>query len=275
VTKHRYKRSYKTVRKRSVFDILKIFKHKITWIVLLILALIGGLMHLFVFSSVFQIKNIQISETAKSPTEEIRNIISENTGNIFLSDLKGISQDILEKYPQINNVNIKRKFPDKVIVQIQERQPVAVFCISSLISALKIFKPEEQGFLNCFYLDEEGIVFEEASEITEFLVIKIKNPVRGLRFGQKIIDREYLEKILIISSKLKDIQILEIYPYSKNRLDIKTSENWEVYFNAKENISPQIEELNILLKEKLPLEERGSLEYIDLRFEKIYIKRSN
>ncbi|MBU2545273.1 FtsQ-type POTRA domain-containing protein [Patescibacteria group bacterium] len=273
--KHRYKRSYKTVRKRSVFDILKIFKHKITWIIVLILALIGGLMHLFIFSSVFQIKNIQISETTKSLTEEIRNIISENTGNIFLSDLKGISQDILEKYPQINNVNIKRKFPDKVIVQIQERQPVAVFCISSLISTLRIFKPEEQGLLNCFHLDEEGIVFEETSEIAEFLVIKIKNPVRGLRLGRKMIDKEYLEKILTIGLELKDVQILEIYPYSKNRLDIKTSESWEVYFNAKENINPQIEELNILLKEKLPPEERGSLEYIDLRFEKIYIKRSN
>jgi len=30
----------------------------------------------------------------------------------------------------------------------------------------------------------------------------------------------------------------------------------------------------VVLKEKLPLEKRGGLEYIDLRFEKVYLKRS-
>lgn len=276
MTKHRYKKSYRTVKKKSFFDIFKVFKYKITWVIVLILTLIGGLTHLFIFSSVFQIKNIQISETVKSPTEEIRSIISNNTGNIFLSDLNSISQNILEKYPQIVNVNIKRKFPDKVIVQIQERQPVATFCINSLISTLRIFKPKELSSPNCFYLDDKGIAFERTSQKDIKLpIIIIKNPVRDLDLGQEIINKEYLDKIVDINSKLKDIEISEIYPYSQSRLDIKTSESWDIYFSTKENIDSQIEELDILLKEKLSLKERESLEYIDLRFEKIYIKRSN
>lgn len=275
MTKHRYKRSYKTVRKRSVFDVFKIFKYKITWIILSTLIIIGGFTYLFVFSSVFQIKNIQVSVVEKTPVEEIINIISDNTGNIFTSDLKSISQNILKEYPQIASIDIKRKFPDKIVVQIQERQPVATFCISSLISTLRIFKPEESGFLNCLYIDREGIVFEEADIAAGLPVIKIKNPVRSLRFGQEIVSKDYLEKILNINSGLKDIQVSEIYPHSKNRLNIKTSEGWEIYFNARESINPQIEKLEIVLKEKLPLEERRNLEYIDLRFEKVYIKRSN
>ena len=265
----RYRKSYRTVKKRVPF---RIFKHKITWIVLLVVAFITSLVYLFIFSSVFQVKNIDISETEKVPTEEINNIISDNIGNIFLANLKDISQKIIDRFPQIDNVVIKRKLPDKLITKIVERQPIAIFCKPSIDSSLKIFGTRENK--DCYYIDNKGIVFEEAGE-KDLPIIKIQNPVYRPIFGREVIGNEYLKKLLTINYDIKDIGVSELYPVSENRLDVKTSENWNIYFNTKGNIDWQVEKLNVLLKEKLPVEERTNLEYIDLRFDKIYFKKSS
>jgi len=263
---NRYKKSYKTVKKRSIFDV---FKHKISWIILLSLIILGSLIYLFIFSSIFQVKNIEVSQTEKSSQEEIHNIISENIGNIFFSDIKGIVNKILNRFPQISSVNIKRKFPDRLVVEINEREPVAAFCRSSLYSSLRIFGRKEGK--ECFLIDDQGIVFEKAPEELTLPIIKVKNSIYRFILGREAINKEYLEKLLSINNGLRDIDINQINPISKDRIDIETSEGWDIYFNIREDIDWQIEKLDILLKEKLPPRERGSLEYIDLRFDKVYI----
>jgi len=55
-------------------------------------------------------------------------------------------------------------------------------------------------------------------------------------------------------------------------LDVKTAEGWEIYFNLEENLSWQLTQLYLLLERKISPEERRTLQYIDLRFNKIYYK---
>ena len=62
---------------------------------------------------------------------------------------------------------------------------------------------------------------------------------------------------------------------SNSRFNAKTQEGWEIYFNPKENLDWQLTELALVLKQKIPPDERKNLEYIDLRFNKVYIKKSN
>ena len=81
-----------------------------------------------------------------------------------------------------------------------------------------------------------------------------------------------MAKVLEINSQLeKDIKIKEALLISENRLNIKTLEGWEIYFNPKKDLNWQIEEIKILLEQKISPENRENLEYVDLRFEKIYI----
>lgn len=252
----RYRKSYRTVKKRSIFSI---FKYKLTWIILLVLAFIIGLTYLFIFSSVFQIKDISVSETKKVSTEEIHSIISNNVGNIFLANIEKVKQEIRDRFPQIASITIKKKLPNELITNIEERQPIAILC--GLDN-------------NCYYIDNKGVPFEKTEE-KDLPIIKIESSLYGLKLGGEALNKEYLEKLLMINYNVKEIEIAEIYPVSENRLDIKTTDNWTIYFNMKRDIDWQIEKLNILLKEKLPIEERTNLEYVDLRFEKIYFKRSN
>ena len=68
-----------------------------------------------------------------------------------------------------------------------------------------------------------------------------------------------------------NLPIEEILIVSEKRIDVETMEEWNIYFNPKKDLDWQLEEFGILLKEKISLKNRENLEYIDLRFEKIYI----
>lgn len=247
----RYKKSYRTRKKISVFVI---FKKKLFWLGLFFFIILSGLTYFFIFSSVFQIKNIAVLGTEKTPAQEIRIMISDNVKNIFLADLKKIDIMLLERYPQIANVSIKRDIPDALLVQIEERKPVAVFS-----------KNEEY-----FFIDKEAIIFEKILEIpSKMLIIKSQEGPVG---------KERLNQILKINSILRNdlkIPIQGIRIVSEKKVDVETSEGWNIYFNLKKDLNWQLEKFGILMKEKISLENRENLEYIDLRFENIYIYPEN
>ena len=268
MSKYRHKKSYRTLKKKHP---LRFLKSKIFWIILLILTILSSLVYLFIFSDIFKIKNISITGNNKCPYEEISAIVSSGLGNIFLYGSKNVDTELEEKYPGIDNVEIKKKLPNSLTIEIEEREPVAIVCKPDIRSEIKIFG--EKNAIDCFNIDKKGIVFEESNEALDLPIIIFGNSSFPFILGTEIIEREYLAKILSINFDFKGVQISETYPISKNRINVKTKEGWIIYFDPKEDIDWQIEKLNILLREKLPLRERKSLEYIDLRFEKVYIKR--
>lgn len=268
----KYRKSYRTKKKRSVWVI---FKNKFFWLGFFILTVINGLIYLFIFSSVFQIKDIQISGVEKSSTQEIKDIISANSKNIFLTNFEAISKNLLEKYPQIANITLKRGLPDRISAQIEERKPIAVFCRPVFEPFLMFF--EKSQAKECYFLDKQGIIFEKVNDQVEgLLVFNAKSAISKFNLGQEIINKDYLAKVLEINSQLeKDIKIKEAILISENRLNIKTLEGWEIYFNPKKDLNWQIEEIKILLEQKISPGNRENLEYVDLRFEKIYIYPEN
>jgi len=87
--------------------------------------------------------------------------------------------------------------------------------------------------------------------------------------GDRIIAKEQISKILEIGTKLKDnfkIPIEEILVVSDERLNVKTSEGWQIYFDPQKDLNWQLTKLSAVLKEEIPPEKRADLEYIELRF---------
>ncbi len=58
-------------------------------------------------------------------------------------------------------------------------------------------------------------------------------------------------------------------------MNVNTADGWEVYFNPKGDLNWQITELAAILENRIPLEKRKNLKYIDLRFNKVYIFPEN
>ena len=81
-------------------------------------------------------------------------------------------------------------------------------------------------------------------------------------------EEELISKILKISSELENlkVQILEANLVSDERINLKTSEDWEIYFDPQKDMNWQLTKLKVDLENLIPFERRKDLEYIELRF---------
>jgi len=87
--------------------------------------------------------------------------------------------------------------------------------------------------------------------------------------GNKVIEKEFLSSILDTESKLENnlkIPVEEVLVVSDERINLKTSEGWEIYLNPKGDVDWQLTKLSEVLEKEIPLEKRGNLQYIELRF---------
>jgi len=117
----------------------------------------------------------------------------------------------------------------------------------------------------CFLADKNGMIFKKALAETDLIKI----------FGKKELLISQINWILEIESKLKEdlgIRIEKADLVSFQRLNAQTSEGWAIYFDLSGDLDWQITKLGLVLEKQIPPEKRGSLEYIDLRFSRIYYK---
>lgn len=252
---HKYRRPHRIKRRKSIFS------NRFFWITLLILIFLGTISYFLIFSSIFQVKEIQISGNKKIQTQDFENLIREkinqklllfSTRSIFLINSEKIVNSILEKFPQAKEVKLKRKLPATLIIEIKERTAVGIFCQNE----------------KCFFLDGAGVIFEEGPQNHE-LVMKFQDKIEPISFGLKIIEEDQLQAILEIQERLKtDLKIIskEYIILKDERINVRTAEDWEIYFDLKSNIEWQLTKLKLVLEKEIPSENRGNLEYIDLRF---------
>jgi cell division septal protein FtsQ len=241
-----------------------ILKNRFFWLSSFILILVFGLSYLFIFSQIFRIEEIKISNTDDFLRIKVEEVVKSEIGkNIFLVNLKKINKEILSQFPEIAQLNLKRKFPRIISIQIETREPVGIWCY--------------QSHDKCFFIDEEGIIFKAIGEESiegKIIILSLKEG-EIFTLGEKILVPQILELILEIEKELEEnlkIAIEDFTIVSEKRLNVKTKENWEIYFNLKKDIGLELTKFKVLLEKEIPPEERRNLEYIDLRFEKIFYK---
>jgi len=259
----RYKKFYRIRRKKSVL------KSRLFWKFFSLLVVAGSASYFAFFSSFFQVKEITISGDAKIPAYEIKDSVGAEINkdfvfaeskSIFLVSLEEINKKITAQFPQIAKLSLKRIFPDVLAVDVIQRKPIANWC--------------QEG--SCFYLDEEGVIFEETQSRTG-LQLKPETGSAELAAGAQIIDKKYLSRILDINKQIEshsDVEIKEIIVFDDaKKIKIISSEGWYILFDLDESISTQTSNLFVVLEETIPSARRRDLDYIDLRFgNRVYLK---
>jgi len=250
-----FRKPYRVKRKKSIF------KNRFFWLSILGLIIFGALFYFFIFSSFFQVEKIIVSGNEKISEEEISSLIKKNvekkilffsTKSIFLTNLKKIRENLLDNFPQIAEIEMARGFPNVLSARITERTEIAVFCQVE----------------NCFLLDTNGVIFEEAQVEDDLIKIINEQKINGAVLGEKVIEKDYLEKVFKIQKYISEefeFEVKEFFVF-KERLNAKTNEDWEIYFDPKGDLNWQLTKLRLVLEEKIPSEKRRDLEYIELRF---------
>ncbi len=263
---NRHRKPHNYIRKKSIL------RNGIFWLGLLAVVLLLTAFYFLYFSSFFQIKNIEVGREIVTASPGInmvsdedvlkikeiadqaanRKILFAETRSIFLFNSREVRQNILAAILQLESVKIEKKFFNQTLnISVSRKEGVA------------ILRVEEEFFL----VDKNGEVFGAAGDYDKGGLAILTKQDYSLDSGAAF-DSAELQQILTIKTKLENlgIDIREFLVFSKDKLIVKTSEGWETYFDIQGDIDWQVVKLNAVLDEKIPQDQRGDLEYIELRF---------
>jgi len=249
------------------------------WIVFL--AFWGAVIYVLFFSRFLMIKYVAVEGAVNTDPETIKEIAQKEMegqyanclekSNIILFNKEKIKEEVSKKFRIIDRVEIKRKFPEEIVITISEKDPALI--VSSANA--------------CFIADKKGLIFDEAACSGKYLEqenlsILINESNKEIILGENYIDAEYVNFILSIRNGIEsDLGISlekEMRTPSVISSDIKlrTKEEWDIFLNEKLGVEKELEMLQVVLENKLNAEQRKNLEYIDLRTEsKVYYKFKN
>ncbi len=259
---HIYRKPHRYWKKKPIF------RGRFLILGFLTLLIVAAIFYFLFLFETFWIEKIIVSGEKKVMKEEIEllaerrlknKVLFFETKSIFAVDTGQIKRDILDSFPQIARVKVNRGFFDAISIEVTEREALALWC------------QEER----CFLIDIEGVIFEEVSPEMELFRIRSGQVVDSLALGLTIVSRERLGQIFNVKSDLTEtaeVSITEAFLASEERLNVKTSEGWEIYFNLKGDLEWQVKELDLLLEKQISPEKREELEYVELRFNRVYYK---
>lgn len=285
------------IKKRKPF-----YQNKTLWIFVLAFVLFAALAYLIFFTQLFIVKEVDAQTGNRVDLASIRaaadSVLQKKTfppsDNFFSIPQEALKKELLGKYSAIKDIKLDKKFPNKLKITVIERNPVGMWCpcedipdntnnvIYSSTSAtsskenLNNFysyisgKPRGEMNFNCFNIDNEGIIFESATSSE----LKISARKCEIGMGKQVLDKEVVAKISEIKDKLRgklNLNVKEAFVFTDSQINFLIEPNWWAYFNPKKDIDWQITSLELVLANKIPPEKRGSLRYIDLRFESISI----
>jgi len=248
--------------------------------------LLGFFSYWLIFlSNFFQIKQINIVDNPSFLLEDVNQYFKQrnakfvpiiiykifpdyqkNYRNMLLFSKSDLTSFLRNKHPDINEITLNLSIANQTLdIQTTLRESEYIFC--------------QQEDSNCYFVDKNGVIFEQAPSSTGSLIKQIisQKPVK-FQFGQILITKDLWQRIeklfLLTAGEQSPFKIESIYidPDNLSSLKIKTQEGWFLYFNLNENLEYLLKVIQEL-KESRGNKGFSQIEYLDCRFlPKIYIK---
>lgn len=239
-----------------------------------ILAVAGttlALIYILFFSSLLDVTRVQIEKTGDSlSTDRLQPFIDEIKGrNLFFVNGSRISEDIQSSFPnEVLYVKIKKSFPDKIILAINEYPSVLNFHVKT--------ETVEQKLV----LNQIGFIIAQNKDFTGIPTVVLQSEKPLPIIEGSILSKEKLTPIVTALTKFPEIFGLKIisgeWRKIERELHIKTEKNFTVWIDLTQDVETQL----LKLKRALPKLDIYTvpLEYIDLRIagadnEKVIFKR--
>jgi len=207
-------------------------------------------------SNFFKVKEVGVLGTgsfvSKKDLENMMNssVVKKNILNVDTDELK---TSILTNFQGAKNVDIKKIFPDKIVVRVYERTPIAL---------LQNNKADE-----IYIVDEDGYVLGTVANSTGNLPkIFYEGDIKIGYFVDKKFAPVYFELISSIDSE--KLQVSSISMDEKN-ITLYTNDSVEVVLEKAKNIRSNINILSSLLRQ-LKTEGKNAKK-IDLRYDKVIV----
>ncbi len=201
--------------------------------------------------------------------EEVQDAVSQHlTKSIVFLDTKEITENLKKQFLPIAEVSIEKHLPDKLVVQIEGREPVAVLVI-----------PEEKGIKDVnginekFLVDENGFVFAKCPRgliLPELQMYPVEVEPSGgstsVNLGDTVSGDLVTAALDIINGfgQIEDLDAVAVYIKNQNEIQVDTNKDFFVIFTTEKKINEQTLALKQIYENA---EHQGkALKRVDLRF---------
>lgn len=227
---------------------------------------------LFVLANLpwLRIQNIEVNG-AEENEKIVKNLIKENLSgriflffpadNIFFVNEQSLAREIKNKFPAIKSADLMTNFfSRKIQANIKNRQIFAFSCLKA----------------ECFYLDEEGVLFKQAPIVSGGILLEIVASssesrieiIRDKPLGDNFYKISFLARK--IEENLKEDKLNKIILKDENSFELVFVSGLKIISDLETSPEKILRNLNIVLQS---VKDRKNLEYIDLRFgNKAYYK---
>lgn len=193
--------------------------------VLAVLLLLTSLLTVALTAPYFNISSITCSGFEKVTQEELliaSGIVQGN--NVFRTSLKKAKKGI-SQIPYVDAVEVKRKFPDRIVIKIEE-------------SVLAAYVTYEDMFIG---IDRNGKILEISSEKEEGILTAGSLTVSAAVAGQTLeMEDGHLETLLTCINKFEELEVLTLIESIdvSNRVSVSflTGDGLNVYLGSTEEI---------------------------------------
>lgn len=249
-------------------------------VILCILLILSGVSFYFLFFSNFLQITEQIVEGLQTlKSDEVYTILDSTINqsflgisvfkpqkNIFFFSDEFVVNKIRSDFAVVEKVKIIKNYPHKIIVQIEERKPVGIWCFNSNGSTSFITS-------ECRYFDQYGVLWGQALKSSGSLFLNIDDQRLYEMYPKKIdpLFQEAFNQVVASFDKLSiAIRKIIIPNDSVNDFHVYVAKGYYLLFNVDSEVSKQIESLEIFLANK---GDDFMAEYVDARISgRIYYK---
>lgn len=195
-------------KRKKILRIIKFTMILVLFIILILCAM---------FSPLFNIKNIIVEGNQKITENEILSLSQIQIDENMYKVNTGKVEKMIKENPYIGEVNIKRKLPSTMVLEIQER--TAEFLIEYAGSYL--------------YIDKQGYILEISSEKLELPILQGTSTVETEFKPGNRLDKEDLQKIATVYKIMDSAKTNEIANLI-TRIDIENIDNIKLIFETEE-----------------------------------------
>jgi len=228
----------------------------------LLFLFIAGFSYLIFFSGIFEIKDIEIEGNNIQEEEALKQKVEQNLStqflknNFLLFDKKILAYQLTTDFV-FKDVEVKKKFPDRIIIRVEEFQP----------------RMQWKTGNDYYLLDERGKTILKTTNIRENLPLVSDKKNIEVGVGKSIVSPDFINFIIYVNDNFETYtgKVITSMAVSENlnEITLDSGLNYSIYFDTTRD--PEVELSNLLtvmemLKDK-------SLSYIDLRIKnKVFYK---
>ena len=257
-------------------------------VVMLLFMGVSGSAFLLLFSSLFSLKHVAVEGAAAlvpaALEARVWQIASQervwpsSSANLLLLSSEKVAYVLKESFPRIGEILVKKRYPGRLTISIQERSLDVIWCAKEADGpdgAPEARVSEQNARTRCFYIDNFGVIFQDAPELVGnglFRMMDERPEFREVRPERNVLNNELLDALAAFRASLSGVGAPagSVYIKTDAIIEFVTREGWRVIVNLRTDPKNAAANLRLALEREIK-EKRHLLDYMDLRFgDKLY-----